>query len=147
FGKLDLITISTNRNGRRMTSFSVRFSFTYWLTRWIWIDLVIWLTTQLAAIKPTVEGVKALEDGGICALRIAASFLPTVSTTSSRTTMGLSSEKITGTPLRMPACFSFLRIIFANGSVWVFEMSAILKRVGSVLLAAPMLEMIGMRRL
>src|SRR5690606_3321128 len=103
--------------------------------------------TQLAQIKPTVDGVKAFEEGGICALRIGAFGFPTVSTTSSRTIIGLSSEKTTGIPFLMPAARNFRRITFASGSVCVFEISAIWKRVESVLLAAPMLEMIFTPRL
>ncbi len=57
------------------------------------------LTTQLAAIKPATDGTKALDEGGIFALRIAASGFPTCSTTSGRTTIGLSSENTTVTPL------------------------------------------------
>ena len=49
--------------------------------------------TQLAQIRPAVDGTNAFEAGGISALRIGAFGLPTVPTTSSRITTGLSSVK------------------------------------------------------
>src|SRR5690554_4193349 len=97
-------------------------------------------------ISPATDGTKALDEGGIWLFRIFDSSFPTYLRTSSRITIGLSSEKTTGIPFLMPSFFSIWRIIRAMGSVWVLEISAIWNRVGSILFAAPILEIIGIFR-
>ena len=55
--------------------------------------------------------------------------------------MGSSSLKTTLTSV-MPSLRSFLRMILASGSMFVLLMSATRKAVGSILLAAPIDDMI-----
>lgn len=109
-------------------------------TRVIFISFSNSFTTWLAIINPATEGTNALEEGGIFAFRIGALSFPTTLRTSSRITMGLSSENTTLIPFLIPSLRSLVRITFAIGSVCVLLISAIWKRVGSFYLQRPCLK-------